>query len=150
MALIKKLHKKKYKLNYKLNKLQKFGAAATQHYGQPPYGQPSYGPYTQSPWQPPVGPPPPLASGQPFLSTWFDHFDRDRNGTLDREEIINGLQHTLAQKGNQTNPQVLRDTVYSVWPMFDRDGNGVIDRFEFCVSGGVDGRVWCRVYPDGS
>merc|ERR1719330_2307511 len=90
-----------------------------------------------------------FSSGQQCLSAWFDFFDRDRNGTLDREEVVHGLQHTMAQKGSPMDPQVLRHTVYSVWPLFDRDGNGVVDRSEFCANGGLGERLVAMVNSSG-
>ncbi|MGH3055771.1 MAG: EF-hand domain-containing protein, partial [Gaiellaceae bacterium] len=59
---------------------------------------------------------------------WFDYFDKDRSGFLDREEVVNALQQTFGG-----NVQTIRQTVYNVWGAFDHNNSGSIDRGEFCA-----------------
>lgn len=75
------------------------------------------------------GPPPPLSD----LNRWFDYYDRDRSGSLDREELVNALVRTY----QSNDPQSIRETVYSIFPAFDTNGSGSIDRYEFTSPGGL-------------
>jgi hypothetical protein len=75
-------------------------------------------------------PPPSLQE----LSRWFDYYDVDRSGSLDREEVVNALLQTT---GNYAGMQSLRETVYGVWLNFDRDHSGGIDKREFMMPGGL-------------
>jgi len=43
----------------------------------------------------------------------------------------------MGASGNQFDPQVIRETVYSVWTIFDHDNSGSIDINEFCAPGGL-------------
>lgn len=75
------------------------------------------------------GPPPPLSD----LNRWFDYYDRDRSGSLDREELVNALVRTY----QSNDPQSIRETVFSIFPAFDSNGSGSIDRYEFTSPGGL-------------
>jgi len=71
------------------------------------------------------------------LSKLFYDFHRDGGGKVDREDIVLGLQLTFDKNGSTSDPQTIRDTVYSIWPTFDHDSSGHIDRKQFCASGGL-------------
>lgn len=86
------------------------------------------------------------SNGPPSLSNlglWFDYFDRDRGGSLDKEEVVNGLVQTLTRyhsKGRGGAPIDIpgtRSSVYNIWPAFDLDGSGKIDKREFTTPGGL-------------
>lgn len=70
-------------------------------------------------------------------SRWFDYYDRDGSGSLDKEEVVSGLLHTLHSCGGSQSTESVRDTVYAVWSAFDLDGSGTIDRQEFCAPSGM-------------
>ena len=76
------------------------------------------------------GPPPPPLSD---FHSWFDYYDRDGSGTLDREELVTALIRTY----NSNTPQSIRETVYAIFPAFDRNNSGSIDRYEFTSPGGL-------------
>eukprot|EP00591_Stephanopyxis_turris_P004027 CAMPEP_0195508788 /NCGR_PEP_ID=MMETSP0794_2-20130614/1898_1 /TAXON_ID=515487 /ORGANISM="Stephanopyxis turris, Strain CCMP 815" /LENGTH=682 /DNA_ID=CAMNT_0040635841 /DNA_START=21 /DNA_END=2069 /DNA_ORIENTATION=+ len=69
------------------------------------------------------------------LRVWFDYHDRDRNGQLDREEVVAALMTT--NPFTSESPASVRDTVYNVWPAFDLDGSGYIEKHEFVSPGGL-------------
>jgi hypothetical protein len=75
------------------------------------------------------GQPPPLSD----LNRWFDYYDRDRSGSLDREELVNALVRTY----HSNDPQSIRETVVSIFPAFDSNRSGSIDRYEFTSPGGL-------------
>jgi hypothetical protein len=76
-----------------------------------------------------AGPPPPLSD----FKRWFDHFDRDGNGTLDREELLNALVQTF----QSNDPESVREILNSILPVFDCNGDGLIDRSEFSSTEGL-------------
>jgi len=75
------------------------------------------------------GPPPPLY----HLSNWFDYYDVDHSGKLDCEELVNALLSTYQRNDIES----MRETVYSILPVFDPNGDGLIDREEFIASEGL-------------
>eukprot|EP00586_Coscinodiscus_wailesii_P019115 CAMPEP_0172516324 /NCGR_PEP_ID=MMETSP1066-20121228/275364_1 /TAXON_ID=671091 /ORGANISM="Coscinodiscus wailesii, Strain CCMP2513" /LENGTH=345 /DNA_ID=CAMNT_0013297757 /DNA_START=237 /DNA_END=1270 /DNA_ORIENTATION=- len=78
------------------------------------------------------GPPPPLSQ----LSAWFEYYDRDRSGSLDKEELISALiQTTGATHAHEA--QSIRDTVYNTFAIFDGDRSGGISKREFCQRDGL-------------
>jgi len=75
--------------------------------------------------------PPPLSD----LSLWFDYHDRDRSGSLDREEVVAALCQTPSF--DQLGAEAIRGIVYVNWLSYDHDMNGVIDKREFCEPGAL-------------
>mmetsp|Transcript_4870 Transcript_4870/g.6945 ORF Transcript_4870/g.6945 Transcript_4870/m.6945 type:complete len:241 (-) Transcript_4870:516-1238(-) len=69
------------------------------------------------------------------LRVWFDYHDRDRNGYLDRNEIVSALMTTYPFTSRSR--ESVRNWVHNVWPLYDLDGNGYIDKCEFESSGGL-------------
>eukprot|EP00978_Attheya_sp_CCMP212_P000794 scaffold1654_cov45-Attheya_sp.AAC.2 len=81
----------------------------------------------------PYADPPSLEEPQ----AWFDHYDKDHSHSLDQEEVVTGLWHTLQSNGaSGETKESVRAMVQAVWGVFDTDGNGVIDKREFCISPG--------------
>lgn len=76
-------------------------------------------------------PPPPLSNP----SAWFDYYDKDRSGSLNKSEVTQGLIFTLGAK-SPSEQHNLQGTVNSIWNIFDTDGNGTLDKREFCAPGG--------------
>jgi len=77
-------------------------------------------------------PPPPLSN----LLGWFDHYDLDRGGTLDKEELVHALIQTagVTSAVEQAN---IRETVINVFAAFDSNGSGSICKREFCAPDGL-------------
>lgn len=59
---------------------------------------------------------------------WFNYFDRNRSGCLDKEELKGAFIETFK---SSVNPYDLRDIIDALWPIFDRDGSGNIEIKEF-------------------
>jgi len=64
-------------------------------------------------------------------SAWYDFFDEDHSGSLEREEVVRALIKTLGLSTNQAKVAEMRGTVQAIWPIFDTDGSGSIERGEF-------------------
>jgi len=58
---------------------------------------------------------------------WFNYWDADGNGELDREEVMRALLKTF----RQADVGVTRSVVGALWTDFDTDNGGTIDRDEF-------------------
>jgi len=71
------------------------------------------------------------------LSLWFDHFDRDKNGALEKEEVVAAIAHTFTSYGRTVDVSSIRESVYALWSEFDPDGNGHIDKQEFMIENGL-------------
>lgn len=65
---------------------------------------------------------------------WFQFFDRDRSGRLDKTEVI---QAFVASFSATCDPEVLVSVVDQLWPLFDRDGGGFISEEEFLARDGL-------------
>jgi Ca2+-binding EF-hand superfamily protein len=66
---------------------------------------------------------------------WFDYWDEDQNGTLDKAEVTRALTKTFSMYHmRQTDVKALVD---AVWCLFDDDGNGVVDKEEFLRRDGL-------------
>eukprot|EP01039_Chlorochromonas_danica_P007076 gene7076-7826_t len=68
-------------------------------------------------------------------STWFDYWDEDRSGNLDRDELTRAFIKTF--KLYHIPFQTVLNAVDVLWPMFDFDGSGRIDKREFTMSDGL-------------
>lgn len=66
---------------------------------------------------------------------WFDFWDEDRSGTLDKQEIIRAFLKTFGRQQSAENLNELRMLIEVMWPEFDPDGSQSIDRQEFCQPG---------------
>jgi hypothetical protein len=62
---------------------------------------------------------------------WYQYWDEDNDGTLNREEVVRALLKTLKLTSDQGRVRQMRETIGAVWPIFDTDGSGTIDRDEF-------------------
>lgn len=78
--------------------------------------------------------PPPTSVSN--TSYWFDHYDRDRSGTLSRDEIIYGIIETFSIPLGSNRHNDISNTINSIWSVFDTDQSGSIEKHEFCASGG--------------
>lgn len=63
---------------------------------------------------------------------WFNEFDIDKSGTLEKTELINAMLETFKGSHGMSRDQI-NSTVEGVWDAIDRDGNGSIDIHEFQV-----------------
>jgi len=75
-------------------------------------------------------------------TAWFDHWDTDGSGVLEREEVVRGLVKGFRRDGAcrmKDGRKVLRvrRIVQEMWPLVDLDGNGSITMWEFCQPGGL-------------
>jgi hypothetical protein len=69
---------------------------------------------------------------------FFDFWDEDVSGTLDKEEVTRALLKTFALSSqNMAAVDALRDVVNSVWFVFDHDNDGIIDKNEFVADNGL-------------
>eukprot|EP01061_Rhynchopus_euleeides_P005038 TRINITY_DN1429_c0_g4_i1.p1 TRINITY_DN1429_c0_g4~~TRINITY_DN1429_c0_g4_i1.p1 ORF type:complete len:300 (+),score=119.37 TRINITY_DN1429_c0_g4_i1:46-900(+) len=67
---------------------------------------------------------------------WFDYWDRDRSGYLDKDEVARALIKTFGKNGYRTVKQ-LQAVIESVWPLFDPDHSNTITREEFLIHDGL-------------
>ncbi|EER01250.1 hypothetical protein Pmar_PMAR020156 [Perkinsus marinus ATCC 50983] len=66
---------------------------------------------------------------------WFEYWDEDRNGVLDKEEVTRALIKTFAwQRASLEQNSTARMIIDALWSDFDVDGDGTIDSREFCRS----------------
>ena len=70
-------------------------------------------------------------------AAWFDFWDEDRSGELDKEEVVRALLKTFGLTSDQSQVASMRSTVHAIWPIFDADGSGSIDRAEFVQPDGL-------------
>ena len=75
------------------------------------------------------GAPPPISQ----KGAWFDFWDEDRSGELDKDECTRALIKTFKLSQHLDKVSAMRDTVEAIWGCFDIDGGGGIDRDEFLV-----------------
>jgi Ca2+-binding EF-hand superfamily protein len=60
---------------------------------------------------------------------WFDYWDEDHSGQLDKDEIARALVKTFQLF--HVDQQAVTNTLEVIWPIFDTDDSGKIDRAEF-------------------
>jgi len=73
------------------------------------------------------------------LSVWFDYWDEDKSGTLDKWEVTRALAKTFTYHNSESLASIRRfkETVDALWCVFDYDGNGTMDITEFCQADGL-------------
>jgi Ca2+-binding EF-hand superfamily protein len=63
--------------------------------------------------------------------TWFEYWDEDNSGSLDKSEITRALIKTFRMYDMSASD--IKAIVDAIWPIFDEDGSGVIEKDEFCA-----------------
>jgi len=71
---------------------------------------------------------------------WFEYWDRDGSGSLEREEVVRGLAKSFrcnddAHARRCKKRLNMRMVVEEMWSKVDRDGNNCITLDEFCLEG---------------
>jgi len=61
---------------------------------------------------------------------WFDYFDSDRSGGLEKGELISALLQTFVGSQHVPHEQVT-SIVHGIWETIDTDGSGSVDFEEF-------------------
>lgn len=82
-------------------------------------------------------PDPPSHLEESNLREWFNYWDEDGSGELDREEVIRALIKTLGAGQHYERQAMIREAVNGVWAIFDTDGSGEIDVEEFLQVDGL-------------
>jgi hypothetical protein len=128
-------------------------------YGQP-QGQPGYGgapvyggappSYSYPPSAPQAHgggygqPPPDIRSNK---HAWFDYFDRDRSGGIDRRELVAAIIETFGVQDPSKRADIA-SAVEACWGMMDFDANGTVSREEFLRPDGLADTIIANVhYP---
>lgn len=63
---------------------------------------------------------------------WFQYWDADNSGSLDKSEIIRAVIKTLRYASSSPRTvQDVRGTIDAIWGLFDSDNSGVIEISEF-------------------
>jgi len=69
---------------------------------------------------------------------WFRHWDTDRNGSLDRQEVLRAMLKTFGIGAGQWNrAAAMRETLDIAWRCFDVDGSESISLDEFTMPNGL-------------
>eukprot|EP00746_Dinoflagellata_sp_MGD_P027309 gnl/MRDRNA2_/MRDRNA2_164430_c0_seq1.p1 gnl/MRDRNA2_/MRDRNA2_164430_c0~~gnl/MRDRNA2_/MRDRNA2_164430_c0_seq1.p1 ORF type:complete len:507 (-),score=125.59 gnl/MRDRNA2_/MRDRNA2_164430_c0_seq1:75-1595(-) len=70
---------------------------------------------------------------------WFNYWDDDEGGTLDKEEVVRALVKTLRQteSTNYGLQDEMRGTLDLIWFLFDPDMDGEITKTEFLKADGL-------------
>jgi Ca2+-binding EF-hand superfamily protein len=69
---------------------------------------------------------------------FFDFWDEDESGTLEKEEVTRALLKTFGLSSQDiAKVGEMRDIVNKTWFLFDHDGDGIIDRNEFVAVNGL-------------
>jgi hypothetical protein len=71
---------------------------------------------------------------------WFEYWDTDRSGVLEREEVVRGLVKSFKSDVSSRLCKKrlrMRYLVEEMWPLVDFDGNGRISVDEFCRKDGL-------------
>ncbi|KAJ1640248.1 hypothetical protein T492DRAFT_930758 [Pavlovales sp. CCMP2436] len=80
-------------------------------------------------------------------AVWFDHYDRDRSGGIDRRELVSALIETFDVREPHRQADI-GSAVEACWGMFDFDYNGVVSRQEFLRTEGLADVIIANIrYP---
>ena len=63
---------------------------------------------------------------------WFQHFDEDRSGTLEKGEVCRALIKTLSLSPKMMDSMI--ECIEAIWPVFDTDCSGSIEQHEFLLA----------------
>jgi len=66
---------------------------------------------------------------------WYNYWDEDNSGSLEKEEVVRALAKTLGLSTSPARVQQMRSTVDAIWAVFDADGSQSIERDEFLRPG---------------
>lgn len=61
----------------------------------------------------------------------FDNYDENKNGVLEKEELVNGLRELICDLGDSLSQEKVDEIAEEAIINFDLDGNGKIDLQEF-------------------
>ena len=78
----------------------------------------------------------PNITGGNGSNEWFDFWDEDKNGALDKDEVARALIKTFGKNGFRTVKE-LQAVIESVWPLFDPDHSNTITKDEFLIRDGL-------------
>ncbi|CAN0459886.1 unnamed protein product [Ascophyllum nodosum] len=67
---------------------------------------------------------------------WFDYWDEDESGTLERPEVVRALIKTIPRL-NGRDEAWLTGMFATIWSLFDPNGDGQIDYSEFRMTDGL-------------
>jgi len=72
---------------------------------------------------------------------WFNYWDEDSTGSLDKTEVCRALIKTL----RQVDRQAIVSIIDCIWPMFDTDGSGSVDYNEFIAPDGLADTIRAQI-----
>ena len=69
---------------------------------------------------------------------WYDYWDEDANGTLQKEEVVRAFVKTFnVSRQDLATVISIRETLNNIWILFDHDSSGSIDKNEFLGPNGL-------------
>ena len=68
---------------------------------------------------------------------WFIFWDEDNSKSLEKEELFRALKYTFKLEQNMEILFAMKETLYSIFPIFDTDNSGSIEMDEFICPNGV-------------
>jgi len=74
---------------------------------------------------------------------WFDYWDEDNSGSLDKAEVMRALIKTFRMYDMKQKD--IKTIVNAVWPQFDTDASGTIDRQEFLAEDGLGETISAQI-----
>lgn len=66
---------------------------------------------------------------------WFEYFDEDGSGELDKGEVVRAIIKTLRLQ--PMDASAIRETLDCIWQLFDTDNSGCISKDEFTAREGL-------------
>lgn len=71
------------------------------------------------------------------VQNWFNFWDEDYNGSLDKQEVQRALIKTFHLETDVDRIGAMRETLSASWRVYDIHGTGDIDIHEFTMPGGL-------------